>query len=160
MTKKTPNIASFVSGLEKLMKKHDCYLIGDFKITHSNIINTDTLVCTTAEYIHCGGIKNNMGPFIVINADRIEKKSNFDSKKVNITVLMKDKLLENGVLSPIDGKAFHNRADWADHLKRHDCVEFGNDLNNAKQREEVRGDFDCRKELGEATHRVMEKYGH
>lgn len=80
---------------------------------------------------------------------------------LKITLQDRDVLLKDGVISPLDGKtAFHNRRDWADHLKRNDCVEIGNDFNNAKPRTEIRGDFDCRKELSQATHQIMEKYGH
>lgn len=82
-------------------------------------------------------------------------------KSGKVTIQDRDKLLANGILSPLDGKtAFHNRRDWADHLKRNNCVEYGNDMNNHKAPTEVRGDFDCRKELSEATYQVMEKHGH
>lgn len=80
---------------------------------------------------------------------------------LKITLQDKDVLLRNGVISPLDGKtAFHNRREWAEHLKLNNCVEIGNDFNNAKPRTEIRGDFDCRKELAQVTHQVMEKYGH
>lgn len=80
----------------------------------------------------------------------------------SITLMDKDKLLANGILSPLDQKtAFHNRKDWGEHLKRNGCVEIGNDLNKATEKKrEIKGDFDCRAELGKVTHQVMEKYGH
>lgn len=85
-----------------------------------------------------------------------------ESKSNKISILDKDKLLANGVLSPLDMKtAFHNRRDYADHLKRNGCVEIGNDFNKSTEKKrEIKGDFDCHSELSEATHRVMEKYGH
>ena len=82
--------------------------------------------------------------------------------KINTTIMDKDKLLANGIISPLDMKtAFHNRRDYADHLKRNGCVEIGNDFNKSTEKKrEIKGDFDVRAELSEATHRVMEKYGH
>lgn len=80
----------------------------------------------------------------------------------SITLMDKDKLLANGILSPLDQKsAFHNRKDWGEHLKRNGCVEVGNDLNKATEKKrEIKGDFDVRAELSKVTHQVMEKYGH
>lgn len=77
-----------------------------------------------------------------------------------ITLMDKDILLKDGVKSPVTGEAYLNRRDWNNHLKANGCVEFGNDLNNAKQRTEVRGDFNCREELGRAVHEVAEKNGY
>lgn len=83
------------------------------------------------------------------------------SKHSGVTVIMTDKLLENGVVSPLDGKtAFHNRRTWKEHLKANGCVEIGNDYNNLKKKTEIQGDFDCRKELSQAVNQVAEKYGH
>lgn len=81
--------------------------------------------------------------------------------KGRMVIQDKDILLKNGVISPLDGKtAFHNRKDWANHLKANGCVEIGNDFNNStKKQKEIVGDFDCRNELGKATYQVMEKYG-
>ncbi len=75
---------------------------------------------------------------------------------------MRDKLLENGVISPLDGKTvFLNRYDWSEHLKRNGCVEIGNDFNNAvNKKRETEGDFNCRAELAKVTHQVAEKYGY
>lgn len=79
-----------------------------------------------------------------------------------LTIVDGDKLLANGVLSPIDQKTvFHNRKDWAEHLKRHNCIEFGNDFNKSTEKmREIKGDFDCREQLTKATHQIAEKYGH
>lgn len=79
-----------------------------------------------------------------------------------ITICDRDKLLANGVLSPLDQKtAFHNRKDWAEHLKRNDCVEFGNDFNKSTEKKrEIKGDFNCYKELAQATNQIADKYGY
>lgn len=74
-----------------------------------------------------------------------------------ITIVDRDVLLKDGVLSPIDQKtAFHNRKDWNDHLKRNNCVELGNDR---QPKRELQGNFNCRKELAQATRQVLEKQG-
>lgn len=97
-------------------------------------------------------------------SDRIAEWNRSQPSNVSgkIGILDKDKLLANGVVSPLDGKtAFHNRREWANHLKANGCVEIGNDFNNStKKKREIHGDFDCREELGKATYQVMEKYGH
>lgn len=82
--------------------------------------------------------------------------------EAKMSILDKDKLLANGVLSPLDMKtAFHNRRDYADHLKRNGCVEIGNDFNNSTKKDrEIKGDFDVRAELAKTTHEVMDKYGY
>lgn len=79
-----------------------------------------------------------------------------------ITICDRDKLLANGVLSPIDNKThFSNRRDWNNHLKANDCVEIGNDFNSAREVPgQLRGDYDIRSDLAKATHEVMDKYGH
>lgn len=88
-------------------------------------------------------------------SERIQGKS-LGSK---VTLMDKDILLTNGVESPITGEAFLNRMDWNNHLKANGCVEFGNDLNSAKPRTDIRGDFNCREELGKAVYQVAEKHG-
>lgn len=163
MAKQSQNVALFTTELKKLMDKHGCYLVGNIKvkITSDDRLDLTTYLCEVAEAIDCGmGIFDRMGPFLIGHANQKISHSNFDAKKSNITVLMADKLLENGVLSPINQEAFHNRREWKEHLKANNCVEFGNDLNNAKPRSDVRGDFNCREELGKATYEIMEKYGH
>lgn len=79
----------------------------------------------------------------------------------NLTLMDKDVLLKDGIKSPIDQQSyFTNRKDWNNHLKANGCIEYGNDLNNHKPPKEMRGDFDCRKELTQATNQIAEKYGH
>lgn len=91
-----------------------------------------------------------------------QEDQRMDRRPIKITLLDRDKLLANGIVSPLDQKtAFHNRRDWGEHLKRNDCVEVGNDFNKSTEKKrEIKGDFDCRKELAQATHQVMEKYGY
>lgn len=93
-------------------------------------------------------------------AEYNRKQSYSPSHKM--TIFDRDKLLADGILSPIDRKtAFSNRKDWAEHLRANGCVEIGNDFNNAKEIPgKLRGDFDVRDDLGRATYQVMEKHGH
>lgn len=88
-------------------------------------------------------------------------EDNRNTKTLKITLMDKDKLLANGVKSPINKKSFTNRREWKEHLKANGCVEVGNDFNNAKEvAGKLRGDYDVRDDLGKATYEVMAKYGH
>lgn len=78
---------------------------------------------------------------------------------MGITIINRDKLLEGGVKSPADGKTYSTRREWNDHLKANNCVELGNDLNNAKPRTEVRGDFATKSDVAQAVNEVFEKRG-
>lgn len=70
----------------------------------------------------------------------------------------KDVLLKDGVISPIEGKAYHNRREWNDHLKRHGVREIGNDFNNAHEKpRELKGDYNVRPALAEAIKEVLTK---
>jgi hypothetical protein len=165
MAKKAPNLVLFTRDLQKLMQKHGCYLLGNLSVTTGDHLDYTTLSCEIAEYIMIPTgmhmVKDTSGPFIVIDADRKEIAPSFyQGNKSHVSIMDKDRLLANGIVSPIDQTVFHNRREWANHLKSHDCVEFGNDLNNAKAPTEMRGDFNCREELGKATYQIMEKYGH
>lgn len=80
-----------------------------------------------------------------------------NEKKDKVTVIITDVLLKDGVVSPIDQKSvFHNRKDWGEHLKRNNCVELGNDRMPERK---IQGNFNCRKELTQATRQVLEKQG-
>lgn len=158
MEKKAPDLVVFTKELKKLMDKHGLFLCGRVSTQEKSENEVYSLDIkdrwTSGSYVE-------IGPFLIGYIDSAPSITDYSIKKKSFSVMDKDKLLANGVVSPLDGKtAFHNRRDWADHLKRNGCVEFGNDLNNAKPREEVRGDFNVRDELGKATHQVMEKYGH
>lgn len=60
------------------------------------------------------------------------------------------------VFSHADKKRYSNRQDWDNHLKQHGCVEVGNDKGYLKEKKrEIQGDFNCRKELTEATRQVL-----
>lgn len=72
-----------------------------------------------------------------------------------ITVYNNDGLLHDGIKSPIDGTMFTSKKKWNDHLRQHNCREVGNDWNNKTPNREVRGDFDCRKELTQAVRQVL-----
>lgn len=84
-------------------------------------------------------------------------KKNWDGSS-RLHVYNADKLVENGVQSPLDGKVYSNRKTWNDHIKAHGCVEVGNDMNNAKPRSEIRGDYNVRQELARTTHQILNKY--
>lgn len=63
------------------------------------------------------------------------------------------------VFSHADSKHYSNRKDWDNHLKQHGCIEVGNEYNNKKQKpRQIEGDFNCRKELTEATQHVLRRH--
>lgn len=150
-----------LTDLKKVFKKHKAWPSGSLKLRELNgEWDEKTAECIITDEHGVFPYKDTSGPFIDFTIIPVEKVSNFTGRKVNTTIMDKDKLLANGIISPLDGKtAFSNRRDWGEHLKANGCVEYGNDLNNHKAPTEIRGDFDCRKELSQATHQVMEKYG-
>lgn len=151
---------TFLSDLEKVLKKHGVWLSGvirlkdmtpdwDKKTASSKLIDI-------ADYGHA---MDKTGPFIKFSVSQVEKPSMYKAVAVRTVLMDKDKLLAEGVKSPITKQSFSNRRDWNNHLKANGCVEIGNDFNNAHQKPiPLKGDFDCTKELSEATHQVMEKY--
>lgn len=153
------NQDTFLSDLKKLLNKHNLWFSGTVKIREIGVWDAKTAnveICDVANY---GYARDTSGPMMNFNINQVAIESSFSPKIVRTVIMDKDKLLANGVVSPLTQESFHNRADYKDHLKRHGCVEIGNDFNNAKMRTEIHGDFDCRKELSQATHQVMEKYG-
>lgn len=151
----------FILDLQKVFKKHRVWLSGVVKIRDLKKFDEATASCLIREENGLYPYKDVSGPFLGFYINPIEEEVKFDSKKVKTVIMDKDKLLANGVVSPLDQKSsFTNRQSWGEHLKANGCVEYGNDLNNHKAPTEVRGDFDCRKELTEATHQVMGKHGH
>lgn len=152
----------FVADLKKVLKKHKVWLSGAIKIREiKSVWDEKTAECMITDENGCFPYKDTSGPFINFNIIPLEIKNSFSNRKVSTVIMDRDKLLANGVLSPLDQKtAFHNRKDWGEHLKANGCVEIGNDFNNSTEKKrEIKGDFDCREELAKATHQVMEKYG-
>lgn len=65
---------------------------------------------------------------------------------------------EGHIFSHADGKHYPNRKAWEDHLKRNNCFEVGNEYNKKDIRDrKIRGNFDCRKELTEATKQILSR---
>lgn len=152
----------FLNDLKKVFKKHKVWPSGSVKLREiGSEWDEKTAEVIISDEHGVFPYKDKSGPFIDFSIIPVEKANNFSGAKVKTIIMDKDKLLADGILSPLDQKsAFHNRREWAEHLKANNCVEYGNDLNNHKAPTEVRGDFDCRKELAQATHQIMDKYGH
>lgn len=152
----------FVADLKKVLKRHKVWLSGTVKIREINGgWDEKTAECIITEIINYGYARDTSGAFVNFNIIPVEVKNNFSNRKVSTVIMDRDKLLANGVLSPLDQKTtFHNRKDWGEHLKANGCVEIGNDFNKSIEKpREIKGDFDCRDELGKVTHQVMDKYG-
>lgn len=154
------NRDTFLSDIKKVLKKHNVWLSGTLKIrTVGEEWDAATASAHIADIYEFPPYRDTSGPFIHLEIEHKQLESQYVKNAVKTVIYDKDKLLAEGVPSPITKESFHNRREWNNHLKQHGCVEIGNDFNNAKMREEVRGDFDCRKELAQATHQIMEKYG-
>lgn len=63
-----------------------------------------------------------------------------------------------GVVNPTDGKRYGSKQKYLDAVKRSGGKVVGADAS-AKQRTEIRGDFDVRKDLTEVTRKVLSKHG-
>lgn len=155
------NRDNLLNDLKRIFKKHGVWPSGSLKLREfKNGWDGKTADCIVADENGAFPYKDTDGPFINFSIIPVEIAPSFVAKKVNTVLMDKDALLANGIKSPLTQESFTNRKAWAEHLKANGCVEIGNDFNNAKMRTEVRGDFDCRKELSQATHQVMDKYGH
>lgn len=156
------NRDAFTGDLDVLLKKHRIWLSGTLKIRSlDNDWDETTSRCSIVDEDGAFPYKDTDGPFLALTVLQKPRENTFSARNINVTIMDKDKLLANGVLSPLDMKtAFHNRRDYAEHLKVNGCVEIGNDFNKSTEKKrEIKGDFDCRNELAKATHKVMEKYG-
>lgn len=153
----------FLNDLQKVLKKHKVWPIGSVKLREINgEWDEKTAQCIITEENGHFPYKDTSGPFVNFSIIPTQIKSSHANRKVDTVIMDKDKLLANGVISPLDMKtAFHNRRDYAEHLKANGCVEIGNDFNSSiDKRREIKGDFDCRNDLGKATYEVMEKHGY
>lgn len=76
-------------------------------------------------------------------------------EKIRMTIQDADICFKNPVKSMIDGSVHYNRKQYNTHLKDHGCIEIGNEA--PKERTEVRGDFDIKKDLVASTKKVLSK---
>lgn len=68
-------------------------------------------------------------------------------------IIDKEKPLHGGMKSTIDGKIYTSRSAWDDHLRANNCRQYEKDSQRDKG--EMKGNFDCRKELTEATRAAL-----
>lgn len=72
-------------------------------------------------------------------------------------IIDKDKPINNNrdgaMRSTIDGKMYTNRRDWDNHLKANGARQFESGEGNTKR--ELQGDYNCRKELTQATREIL-----
>lgn len=78
-------------------------------------------------------------------------------EKVRMTVSNRDISFGDPVKSMIDGKHYSNKTDYSNHLKQHGCHEVGNDPIVEKKEKNLRGDFNVREAVAEATNHVLSK---
>ena len=152
----------FLDELTALLNKHNAWLSGSVKIREIGGWDASSATVEISETDGFPPYIDTSATFLKFNISPVEFITDFKADKSYVQIVDRDKLLSDGVLSPLDQKtAFHNRRDWGEHLKANGCVEIGNDFNKSTEKKrEIKGDFDCRKELAQATHQVMEKHGH
>lgn len=150
----------FSKKLEKLCKKHQILLYGKIRVLDKDTHLPDSQNIEFAEFIQVDDkTRDMMGPFLILTADikphepAMFKKKRFSSNLLNMD---KDKLLKDGVKSVIDGSIHTNRQTYAEHLKKHNCTEVGNDYNNAKPKAEANYEFDD-SGIEEATARAVQE---
>lgn len=148
--------------IQKVLKKHRAWLSGSLKIRTLNSDKWDELTadCSVCDELDFGYAKDKSGPFLKFSIQEQPPKITFSARASKTVIMDKDHLLKDGILSPIDKKAFHNRREWNDHLKRNGCIELGTEANKLTGKKPLEGDFNCRKELSEVVERVSQKYGH
>lgn len=147
-------MCDFIDDLHRLCVKYDVFPVGNLRIRQGNEWDKKSFEIKSVNELNYGYAKDKGGPFILMNVNQIEIIQKFNVKKVNTVIQDKDVLLRDGVKSQVDGKMYTRRADYNDHLKRHDMVEVG-DQAPTKAPKEIRGDFDCKKELHEAIKQHM-----
>jgi hypothetical protein len=156
------NSDAFLKDLTEVLKKHKVWPSGSIKLRELNgEWDEKTANCIITASAGNRPYIDISGPFINFSIIPVESKITSANRKVTTVIMDKDKLLANGVLSPLDMKtAFHNRRDYAEHLKANGCVEIGNDFNKSTEKKrEIVGDFDCRSELAQAVNQAQDKYG-
>ena len=60
-----------------------------------------------------------------------------------------------GLVNPADGKRYDSRSLYTRAVKAAGCEIVGNDIKTPTKPREVRGDFNVRKELKQAVHKVL-----
>lgn len=151
------NIKDFTNALSELCKKHSVYLGGKLRILDMDryepvpdIIMLETMVD--------GIITDRTGPFLLLSCPfKPQKANNLNIKTGNHLIIDKDKALNGGVVNPLDGKKYDTRHKWDETLKRHNCHQA--DTSMPTKKEELKGNYNARKELTEATREVLSKRG-
>lgn len=152
--------AAFVEEFKKLLKRHKVWASGSLRLRDlsNNEWDKESATCELVEMLNYGYAKDRSGPFLKLEINQNIPKFHSGFKKSGMTLMDKDKLLADGIESPIDKTPFTNRREWKEHLKRNGCVEIGNDFNKPAYKPQE-GDFNCRKELTQAIEQVAEKHG-
>lgn len=154
-----------VTDLESVLRKHKVALEGKIRICAPDRFKAATSLSfqeTIEVNVGVHTCRDESGPFILLTAE--EKplaraaftKLSYDSAMLNID---KDKLLREGIASPLDKSIHTNRKSYNDHLRAHGCREVGNDYNNAKPKEwEHVSDASIKDSVAQAVHEVFDRH--
>lgn len=103
------------------------------------------------------GIENKV--LLAVNKEIVQEYKSAPSK-YSIVNVISDDLGTKGVRNPVDGKVYDSKSAYHKSVRAAGCQVVGNEPIPAKKRE-IRGDFDCRREVAQAIERtgLMEKMG-
>ncbi len=87
----------------------------------------------------------------------LRESNRASNKKIAAQIADKDiSFKKDHVFSHADQQYYPNRQAWENHLKANNCFEVGNEYNKKDIRDrKIRGNFNCHKELTEATKQVL-----
>lgn len=113
----------FCEELKSLCESHEVILLGAHRITPLEKYKQETVSYAVVDTVEYGGIKDRSGTFLLCEAELVPApKVEFKPQRCRIAVLDRERVMYDGIRSPIDNSMHYSRASYDDHLKRHDCV--------------------------------------
>lgn len=155
------NFKEFTKEFRQLCEKHKVLLAGRLNILNQERYIENSHSIEYKEIIEYGLITDRTGPFLILSGQLKPNKPIIFSKGKAVIIIDKDKPLAAGVVNPLDGQKYDTRHKWDETLKQNGChqAETSAPDNRAVKPEDMKGDFNCRKELTLATREVLEKQG-
>lgn len=113
----------FCEDIKKICKKNGIVLVGTLRIEKAEDYIADTIKHEITDICFWGDVPDRSGTKLICGAEKKpEPLVAFKPQRCRITVLDKERVMYDGIRSPIDNSMHYNRASYEDHLKRNDCV--------------------------------------
>lgn len=139
----------FAGELEALCKKHDVILVtGVVRMSDLNGYLKDTFSIAVSDEVTVANLRDTYGPFLISNADRKQQENNAPIKGYSFQICDREKLMNGGTESPIDGKIYTSRNAYEQHVKDHGWSILGDDNVNPKRMERKRERDESRRSTG------------